>query len=207
MRAVFYCTLGILLAWTEPAGAAPSVPAQGVEYFEKHVRPILVAHCQSCHGPRRQQGGLRLDSRTSFLKGSDTGPMVVAGKPEQSLLLRVLRYDGETRMPPRGKLPDNVLAALTEWVRMGAPWPEDAGMGATSITPPIADARQRHWSFQPVRKPAMPVAQKHAWIQNPIDAFVLARLEARGLAPAPAADRRTLIRRLTLDLTGPRRTG
>jgi mono/diheme cytochrome c family protein len=204
MKPASFCALGILLTSIVPisAVAADAPSAQAVELFEKHVRPMLVTHCQQCHGPRRQQGGLRLDSRAEFLKGSDTGPVVDAARPEESLLLRVLRHDGDTKMPPKGKLPDAVLANMTEWVRLGAPWPDDAGKGATQITPPSADVRQRHWAFQPVRKPALPAVRNQSWVQTPIDAFVLARLEARGLAPAPAANRRTLVRRLSLDLTG-----
>ncbi len=180
--------------------AAPPSP-QDIEFFEKNVRPILAAKCQSCHGPKRQQGGLRLDSRAALLKGSDNGAVLVPGEPEKSPFVRVIRYDGDVQMPPKGKLPDNAIADLTAWVKMGAPWPEDVAKLDESAKS-IADVRRSHWSFQPVHKPAVPAVKNADRVKTPVDAFVLARLEAKGIAPAPIADRRTLIRRVTLDLHG-----
>ncbi len=181
--------------------AAPPTDPQAIEFFEKHVRPVLVSKCQSCHGAKRQQGGLRLDSRAALLKGSDNGAVVVPGQPDKSLLVKVIRYDGDVQMPPKGKLPDETIAHLTEWVKMGAPWPEEL-VQAEALTLSVAEVRRTHWAFQPVRKPELPAVKKTDWVKTPIDAFVLAGLERKGLAPAPTADRRTLIRRVTLDLHG-----
>ncbi|SRR5579883_1266667 len=180
--------------------AAPADP-QAVEFFEKNVRPVLVSKCQSCHGPKRQQGGLRLDSRAALLKGSENGAVVKPGQPDKSLLVKAIRYDGDVQMPPKGKLPDEAIAHLTEWVKMGAPWPEESVKSA-AISQSVAEVRRTHWAFQPVRKPGLPVVKNADWVKAPIDAFVLAGLEAKGLTPSPAADRRTLIRRVTMDLHG-----
>ncbi|HEY7326334.1 MAG TPA: DUF1553 domain-containing protein [Gemmataceae bacterium] len=181
--------------------AAPPVDPRGVEFFEKHVRPVLVSKCQSCHGTKRQQGGLRLDSRADLLKGSDNGAVVVPGQPDKSLLVKALHYDGDVQMPPKGKLPDEAIVHLTEWVKMGAPWPEESvKTDATSLS--VSEVRRTHWAFGPVKKPGVPAAKSPDWVKTPIDAFVLAGLDAKGLTPAPSADRRTLIRRVTLDLHG-----
>ncbi|HEY7426446.1 MAG TPA: DUF1553 domain-containing protein [Gemmataceae bacterium] len=181
--------------------AAPPANPQAVEFFEKHVRPVLISKCQSCHGPKRQQGGLRLDSRAALLKGSDNGAVLVPGEPDKSLLVKAIRYDGDVQMPPNGKLPAEAVAHLTTWIQMGAPWP-DGGVKADEHTFSVAEARRTHWSFQPVKKVALPAVKDSVRVKTPIDAFVLARLEAKGLTFAPAADRRTLIRRVTLDLHG-----
>jgi mono/diheme cytochrome c family protein len=181
--------------------AAPPANPQAVEFFEKHVRPVLVSKCQSCHGPKRQQSGLRLDSRAALLQGSDNGAVLVPGEPDKSLLVKAIRYDGDVQMPPKGKLPAEAVAHLTTWVRMGAPWP-DGDVKADEHTLSVAEVRRTHWSFQPVRKPALPAVKDRVRVKTPIDAFVLARLDAKGLTLAPAVDRRTLIRRVTLDLHG-----
>jgi hypothetical protein len=183
------------------AHAAPAGSPQAIEFFEKHVRPVLVSKCQSCHGPKRQQGGLRLDSRAALLKGSDNGAVLVPGEPDKSLLIRAIRYNDDVQMPPKGKLPAEAIAHLTEWVKMGAPWP-DGEIKTDASSRSIDDVRRTHWSFRPVHKPVVPGVKNADWLKTPIDAFVLARLEVKGLAPSPAADRRTLIRRVTLDLHG-----
>ena len=181
--------------------AADAADSAGVEFFERSVRPVLVEHCQSCHGPLKQKGGLRLDSRAALLKGSDSGPVVVSGQPDKSLLLKVVRHEGETKMPPKGKLAAGPIEALTEWVRRGVPWPDPVkGEPGRPLT--IAEVRGSHWAFQPVRKPAAPQVKDPQWAKSPLDAFVLARLESKGLKPSPRADSRTLIRRLTFDLHG-----
>jgi hypothetical protein len=154
---------------------------------------VLLAQCVVCHGERLQQGGLRLDTRAALLKGGASGPSVVPGKPSESLLLESVRYHTARKMPPKGKLPDAQIAALTQWVQMGAPWPE--AVAAPKPEGPF-------WAFQPVRKLAPPRVKNPAWVRSPIDAFILAGLESKGLTPAPPADRRTLIRRATYDLIG-----
>jgi hypothetical protein len=181
--------------------AAPAVDSQAVEFFENHVRPVLVAKCQSCHGSKRQQGGLRVDSRAALLQGSDNGVVVVPGQPDKSLLIQVIRYKGGVQMPPKGKLPDEVITHLTEWVKMGVPWPEES-VKSVAISQSVAEVRRTHWAFQSVRKPSLPPVKHPEWVKTPIDEFVLAGLEAKGLTPSPAADRRTLIRRVTQDLHG-----
>lgn len=171
-------------------------------FFETKIRPVLVEHCLGCHGDKKQKGGLRLDSREAILQGGLSGPAVLTTEPDKSLLLRAIRHtDNEIRMPPKGKLPDEAIEALSHWIRLGAPWP----MKAAPLVAGDPDAEQtarQHWAFQPVRMPFVPLVRQKAWLTNPIDAFVLAGLEARGLEPSPPADRRTLARRLYFDLIG-----
>ena len=199
-----FATLMIgLTAASVLAGAAAAAPSneQGIEFFEKHVRPVLVSKCQSCHGVKKQRGGLRLDTRAALLKGGDTGAVVVPGEPGKSLLIKVVRYDGDVQMPPKGKLSDEAVANLTAWIKMGAPWPQES-VNTKNQPSSVEEVRRTHWAFRPVKKPALPAVKKPSWVKTPIDAFVLAGLEAKSLTPSPAADRRTLLRRLTFDLHG-----
>jgi cytochrome c553 len=199
------CTLAAVILWsgTQRVCAAES-PAAGIEFFEKKIRPLLVDNCFKCHGNGKKKGNLQLDSRASLLKGGDSGPAIVPGQPEQSLLIKAIGYqDDMLRMPPRGKLADQHIAELSAWIKMGAPWPEDvttrtAGLGETFDMA----ARRRHWCWQPLQARTPPAVKQAGWPQSPIDHFVLAKLEANGLAPAKPADRRTLIRRVTYDLIG-----
>ena len=189
---------GTLLASPAPGDADKAAGPEGMEFFEARVRPVLVENCLECHGEKSQKGGLRLDSMEGTLRGAEEGPVIVAGHPDQSPMIRALRHEGEIKMPPRGKLPEEAIEALTAWVRMGAPWP-DAGTGEAAV----AEVRppEQHWAFRPVQDPAPP-ATGDAWAASPIDAFVLAKLSERGMHPAPEADRRALIRRVSFDLTG-----
>jgi mono/diheme cytochrome c family protein len=199
------CGIAALALTPAVQAESPSAAAspQAAEFFEKQVRPILADHCFSCHGDKKQKGGLRLDSRTALLKGGDDGPVVTPGNPEKSILIRAIRHDGDLKMPPKGKLTDAAIDALTQWVKMGAPWPEaSAAAASAAAADPIAEARRTHWAFQPIRQPPLPAVENTAWVQNLIDRFVLARLEAQGMQPSPPADRRTLIRRATFDLLG-----
>src|SRR5258706_2985239 len=176
------------------AGAATA--DDGAEFFEKNVRPLLAQQCQACHSsPTSPMGGLRLDSREALLKGGARGPAIVPGKPAESLLLRAVRHTEALRMPPSAKLKDAEIASLAQWIEMGAPW-------GASKTAQTETSRQKFWAFAPPREPRVPQVNNAAWAKSPLDAFVLAALEAKGLAPAPAADKRTLIRRATFDLTG-----
>jgi hypothetical protein len=179
------------------ATAIAQSPAE-LEYFEKHVRPLLIASCSECHGDSEQSGNLRLDSRDAILKGGDRGPAIVSNKPDESLLVQAVRRSGELQMPPDDELTERQIAILEHWIKIGAPWP------ANDATAPDqqAEAQKRHWAFQPVTLPAVPSVENAAWIKNPIDSFIMAELEAHGLKPSPPADRRTLIRRVTYDLTG-----
>ena len=175
-----------------------------MEYFEKKIRPLLVNHCQECHGPKKQRGGLRLDSRTAVLKGGDTGTAIVPGQPAQSRLIKAVGYaDVNLRMPPKTRLSAEQVADLTAWVKMGAAWPDEAAVqpAGTGEAFPMKE-RLKHWAWQPVKPVAPPAVRNAAWVRTPIDAFLLAKLEAAGIPPAPPADRRTLLRRVTFDLTG-----
>ena len=175
----------------------PIVSAEQAEFFEKRIRPVLVEHCLSCHGEKKQEGGLRLDSRESLLKGSDGGAVVVAGKPAESGLIEAIRQTGDIKMPPKGMLAAGQIADLAQWVEMGLPWPNAAGKAGSA-----AGSAKTHWAFQPVRKPLVPVTKDATRPQTDIDRFIFAKLESQGLTPAPAADRRTLLRRATFDLIG-----
>ena len=168
------------------------------DYFEKKVRPILAQHCVGCHGDGKQKGELRLDGKAAFAKGGESGAAVVPGKPDDSRLVKMVRYTDDIKMPPKGKLADADIAVLAEWVKGGAPWPDD---GAIAKGPDKTfDLRARakaHWSFQPIRRPEVPKAGA-----NPIDGFLYSALQKEGLTFAPPADKRTLLRRVTFDLTG-----
>jgi hypothetical protein len=187
------------------ARAADSPTPEAAEFFEKRVRPILVEKCQKCHGAKLQKGELRLDSREGVLKGGANGPAIVPGKPEQSELVRAINYEADGfQMPPTGKLAPESIAALTDWVRRGAPWPHSAlpanrHRGAAGID--LAE-RAKHWSFQPLQHGVVPSSAQLSWARNPVDGFIAGRLEAAGLAPAPPASRRAFLRRVTFDLTG-----
>jgi hypothetical protein len=170
------------------------------EFFEGKVRPVLVEQCQKCHGAVKQEGGLRLDSRQALLKGSDNGEVVVLGDPDQSPLIEAVRRTGPIKMPPKRELPRAVVADLEQWIKSGAPWPAGSRSNPSPAGPQAA--WKRHWAFQPVEQPALPEVQDKAWPKTPIDRFILANLETMGLAPSPAADRRTLIRRASFDLIG-----
>jgi len=186
---------GVIAAAAPPP---PRVSAGAVEYFEKNVRPVLAEQCYACHGPRIQQGGLRLD-RPDFLRtASGATPVVRPGDPEGSRLILAVRHTGELKMPPSHKLPAAQIEALAEWVKAGAAWPA-AGVGGQGSG---AGSGKAHWAFQAMRRPAVPRVKNQAWVKTPVDAFVLAELERRGLKPAPRADARTLIRRAYYDLIG-----
>jgi hypothetical protein len=189
-------TACLALAWSLPGfGAQPAA----LEHFEKSVRPVLVEQCVRCHGPKTRRGGLRLDSRQATLQGGDSGPALTPGRPDKSLLLKAVRHDGELKMPPKKKLDSAAIDALAAWVRMGAPWPDGASSPTVSE---VGKARTEHWAFRPVRRTAPPAVKDPMRTLTPIDRFVLAKLEAKGLSFSEPAEKRTLIRRVTLDLTG-----
>jgi len=167
-------------------------------FFETEIRPLLVEQCHRCHGSKKQEAGLRLDSRQAMLKGGENGASIVPGKPTESLLIAAVSHTGDLQMPPSGKLRDTQIDALTHWVELGALWPASTGLPAETQ----AATQQSHWAFQSIGHPDLPVVREAGWERTPIDRFVSATLEAAGLEPSPPADKRTLIRRVTFDLTG-----
>jgi hypothetical protein len=176
----------------------------GSEYFEAKVRPIFATHCYSCHSSQAKPlfAGLRLDSRAAVTKGSDAGPVVSPGRPDESKLIRAVRGQLPLKMPPGGKLAEGQISDLVKWVEMGAPWPsgnEDKPLPAAFD---LEQRRREHWAWQPVKSVTPPAVGDTRRPLQPVDAFLLARLEKEGLAPAEPAGRRTLLRRLTFDLTG-----
>ena len=184
-------------------GRADTLPAEGLAFFESKVRPLLIAQCYSCHGDKAVQGGLRLDSREALLKGGEHGAALVAGKPEQSLLIRAVQYsDKSLQMPPKGRLPDAQIAVLIEWVKRGAPDPRTAAPASSGGRVIDLAAGRKHWAFQPLKSPLPPRVKNAAWSKNPIDRFILAKLQSKGMKPNPYADRPTLIRRATFDMLG-----
>ncbi len=172
------------------------------EFFELHVRPLLVKRCSSCHAAARM-GGLELDSREHLLKGGKSGPAIVPGHADQSLLFQAIsRTHPRLKMPPDGKLSDEEIAGVKAWIDGGAVWPSGGTITAPKKEYVITPEQRAFWAFRPVRKPAVPKVRNTSWPKNDIDRFILAKLEQRGLEPARAADKRTLIRRATLDLIG-----
>jgi hypothetical protein len=170
-----------------------------MNFFETKIRPVLAARCYACHSARapKIQGGLLLDSAAGLKKGGNSGPIFVAGNPDASLLIRAIRYrDRELKMPPGKALDPEVAADFEAWVKSGAALPADS----PAVTK--ANAKQTFWAFQRPEKRPVPPVKSSGWVRNEIDAFVLAKLESKGLAPSAGADRRTLIRRVTYDLTG-----
>jgi cytochrome c553 len=187
-------SLVVLFLLANGLRAEEPLPEQ-VRFFETRVRPILATHCQKCHGAKKQRGDLRLDSREAILRGGDSGPAAVVGEPDKSLLLRAVRHtDADLKMPPDMKLSDRDIADLARWVKLGLPFP-----AAYAVKSPDGAA---HWAFRPPAEPPVPPVKNTAWPRSDLDRFILARLEAKGLRPAAPADRRTLIRRATFDLTG-----
>jgi len=192
----------VVVAGTAGAAELPSAPTlEDAEFFESRVRPLLVEHCAGCHSRAagEPEGNLSFDTRADALGHEG---LAVAGKPEQSLLVEVVRYDGKLQMPPDGRLPAEAIATLEEWVRRGLPWPVEGAAEAGAAGFDIAARKADHWCWQPPRRvPAPPVAAV-GWCRNDVDRFVLARLEAAGLSPAPEASRAQLVRRAAELLTG-----
>ncbi len=202
-------TLGLLLALTQPLVAAddakpPAPTAEGLEFFEKKVRPILSEHCYECHSiaKKSSKGSLILDSLDGMLKGGEEGPAVVPGNLDKSLLIRAVRYhDPDLAMPPKkngGHIGDAKVAVLEQWVTMGAPAPVGSGDKLTGLT----DKAKQHWAFQPLVKVAPPAVKDESWARTPIDRFILAKLEANSLVPNPVADPEALLRRMFYDIIG-----
>lgn len=184
--------------------ASPAIgdDTRSLEIFEKVVRPTLLEHCVRCHGDKKQQGGLRVDSRQSLLAGGDSGPAIVPGKPDESLLIQAIRYDGGWEMPPKGALPSRTIKALEQWVESGAADPRTNNQkDPDSHLSPTVEQGRSFWSFQPIENPPVPQTP-NAWARSDIDRFVHAKLDQQGLEPEIDADPQTLLRRVHYDLTG-----
>ena len=200
-------SLAILLPICSTGFSDETSKRQRLEFFEANIRPVLVKHCYECHAgdSKKVQGRLLLDSRQGLLKGGESGPAIVPSNPKESLLISAMKHNA-LEMPPKGKLPDSVIADFEKWISDGAIDPRDA--------PPAGDlaqatawevtyaARREWWSFQPPVKPKEPVVIDRAWSSHPIDRFLLAAMENQGLKPAKPANKRTLLRRLSFVLTG-----
>lgn len=196
---------GLLLVCSRSLFAADADPKR-TEFFEKRVRPILVNRCYDCHSEDSIEGELRLDSLAAIIQGGTRGPAIVIGDPKKSLLISAIEHSDRLHMPPKEKLPRKQIKDLTEWIRTGAHWPNAKPIVTAKKTeksgPLFTEQEQSFWAFQRPRKSPLPVVKDRQWGASPIDAFILAKLEAAGMTPAAQADKRTLIRRATVDLTG-----
>jgi len=192
----------------EPApgvGERPAFTAEQEAFFEKEVRPILLAKCLKCHGGETKVASeFFMTSRAATIRGGELGPAVDLAKPDESQLLQAIRYDA-LEMPPSGRLPKEEVAILTRWVREGLPWParlESEPAHVVEKKPGVSDTDRGYWAYRPVVDSPVPAVKDPAWVRTPIDAFILAKLEERGLKPTSPAEARALIRRATYDLTG-----
>ncbi|MFN0052228.1 MAG: PSD1 and planctomycete cytochrome C domain-containing protein [Planctomycetales bacterium] len=208
MKDSLSCLLILLLVFSVSqrlnADEPPPTP-EGLAFFEKRIRPLFIEHCYECHSTgKKAKGGLTLDTRHGTRTGGDSGPTLIPGDPEHSPLVEAVRYKNRDRqMPPKGPLSEAQVRDLEAWVAMGAPDPRDAPPAEKPQRPEFdLEQGRRHWSFQPLANPAIPSVTHRDWVRTPIDAFVLERLEHSGLAPAPAAEKRTLLRRVTMNLLG-----
>ncbi|MDP6718722.1 MAG: DUF1553 domain-containing protein [Pirellulaceae bacterium] len=210
-RIAAWLYVGSLLWSGTVAGTAPvradETAVPGNDFFEKRVRPVLSEHCLDCHNEDQSEGDLRLDSLNGFLRGGKRGPALVPENADASLFIRAVRHGEVLKMPPKTKLPARQIADLIAWVKMGAPWPDS--LPAPVVAPAANDVDRKlrleeldFWSLQPIASPVAPDIGRDAWARLPLDAFILARLNEAGCHPAPRATRRTLIRRVTFDLTG-----
>ncbi len=195
-RCFIFSLLTALLALSSAAAAS----SDDDEFFEKEVRPVLVERCLKCHGGDKTRGSLKLTSRDAVLQGGDTGAAAVPGKPNDSLLIQLVQRTDKMQMPKGTRLSDHEIAVLTRWVEKGLPYP--AAVASVTAGFHITDEQRHFWAFEPVKVgPALQVKDK-AWPRSAVDRYILATLEAKGLVPARAADKRTLLRRATFDLTG-----
>lgn len=179
---------------------------ENAEFFEKRIRPIFFDNCEECHGADKQKGNLRLDSKVGWMRGGESGKVIVPGKPDDSLLITAVRYwDKNLQMPPKHALEAREVNDLIEWVKQGAPDPREQEPAAEKVKKAAAidlEKGREHWAFRPVKTVAPPEVKDAAWVRNEVDRFTLAAMEKAGAKPAPDADRAALLRRVTFDLTG-----
>ena len=199
----------VFTLWAQAAAPTTTeLKPEALDFFEKKIRPILIEKCYECHSEQAKtegklKGGLLLDSRQASHVGGDSGPSVVPGKLGDSLLIEAIRYGEDSyQMPPDGKLPDRVIADFEKWVSMGAPDPRDAPSAASARKEIDWELARQHWSLQPPQRHAAPEVKNAEWVQKPIDAFILKKIEDAGLKQASRAERNTLLRRACFDLTG-----
>ncbi len=203
MKPAFHCIpawSAVLGCFLLAAAARASAEPNGDEFFEKNVRPLLVERCFKCHGGEKTRGSLKLTSRQAVLQGGDNGPAAVPGKPGDSLLIKAVHWSDTLKMPKDKPLSEKEIAVLTRWVEIGLPYP--AGAAANSGGFHITDEQRQFWAFRPVHVVPPPAVKNTAWPRSDLDRYILAALEAKGLKPAAPADKRTLLRRATFDLTG-----
>ena len=196
-------TLGIiLLTGTALLGIHPTT--QQTEFFESKVRPLLAKNCYQCHTEQAEilYSNLRVDGRAALLNGGVRGSAIVPGDPGSSQLIQAVRYE-KLKMPPAGRLSEDQIEALVKWVEMGAPWPdlEVARTVTTSNGQTNLAANQSHWAWKPVQKASPPPVRNKTWPADPIDNFILNKLETEGLNPSSDADRYTLLRRVLLSIS------
>ena len=203
---VAFLLIGLVTAFNSHLCAAEP-DAAALEFFEKKIRPIFVAHCSECHG-KKKHGGLLLDTREGWMTGGDSGAAIIPGDLEKSILIRAVRWtDKDLRMPPKQKLSDTEIADLETWVKAGAADPRTTlektnGLNSKPTYGVSLEEGRKFWSYQPVQEPAVPHVKGTTWPRNSIDNFVLQRMETVGVVPVATADPRTLLRRVTFDLTG-----
>ncbi len=193
--------LTALLSATQGFAAEP----RGLEYFEIHVRPLLAAKCQACHNAQLKSGNIDFSGVEGFLAARDEAALISVDDPESSRLLAIVGYESRVQMPPGGKLPAEELDVFRSWIRQGAPWPgaeHREAMIPEDQQGSFTEDQRSYWAFQPVADPDLPTVEGYEWAENPIDRFVLAKLEQHGLEPAGPADRLTWLRRASFDLTG-----
>lgn len=206
MQRALIVLVGGLIGWLGLMSFSAARGAEQYEQFERKIRPLLSQHCYECHSAQAKtvHAGLRLDSAEGVKRGGDSGPVLVPGQPESSLLIDVVQYEGDIAMPPQGKLTDTQIADLTEWIRAGAPFPPSATPATEGVPGGPIDFEQgrKHWSFQPVKTHSLPALKQADWPQTRLDHFVLAAMEREGLRPAEPVARDLLVRRLAFALTG-----
>ncbi len=203
----------VLFVLLVTSAAAPAqsqeLAPEDLEHFESKIRPILVERCYQCHGadPERIRAGLALVDAEGLRAGGDSGAVIVPGAPDDSLLVEVLRYEGPIQMPPDGRLPAAVVADFERWITLGAPDPRATDTPVVAARSDSGSAYdfgpgREHWAYRSMARAEPPAVENEAWVRGPIDRFILARLEADGLAPVGPATKRQLLRRITFDLTG-----
>ncbi|MEZ0265275.1 MAG: DUF1553 domain-containing protein [Phycisphaerae bacterium] len=194
-----------LLAGGAARAAEPAIPAGELEFFEKKVRPVLIARCYECHSTARKvKGNLKLDTKEGWVKGGDTGQAIIPGEPEKSLLVQAIKHaKQDLEMPPDSRLPEAEIAILTEWVKRGAHDPRTGSASAGGMgTVSVYDKTKGHWAYQPIKPVAVPAVKGAGWAKGDVDKFILAGLEACGLSPAAEASPEVLVRRAYFDLHG-----